>query len=536
MSEALPLRDYQRAAIEKLGEGWQGEENRLAVILPTGAGKTVVFSHLANLMHAQHGVRTLIIAHREELIQQAAAKVRAIAPHLRVGVVKAASDDHQDVDVVVASIQTLAVRRRREAITNIGLIIVDEAHHAAADTYVAVLKHFGAWRGLPVAGFTATMGRAEGGLAEVWQSVVYQRDILEMIRDKHLVDVRGKTVVVDGLALDDVKSRGGDFQDGQLGQALEDSDAAEVVADAYLEHAADRPGVVFTPTVETAHIMAKAMSAVGVPTDVVSGDMPKAQRADVLERYSSGELQVLSNCMVLTEGFDAPWASCAVIARPTRSAPLYVQMVGRVLRPFKGKTDALVLDVAGASTRHRLASICDLTGYEISAPKDEETLTEAAVRSKVGIAFPHPKVQWADVDLFLGSATAWLRTTGGAWFIAAPGPCYYFLIPGAEPETFRIRRWMRETGIQVPDTDADYPLSYAMRWAETYADRHGGSISRRDAAWRDRPATPKQLQVCRNNRIPFKPGVTQGQASDAISIAFASRIVDRWALGTDRAA
>jgi superfamily II DNA or RNA helicase len=191
MSDTLPLRDYQRAAIDKLVDGWQGNKNRLAVILPTGSGKTVVFSHLANLMHRQRGVRTLIIAHREELITQAAGKVKAVAPHVAVGIVKAARDEHQDADDNVASIQTLADRRRREAIAGIGLIIVDEAHHAAADTYVEVLKHFGGWAGLPVAGFTATMGRTEGGLAEVWEEVVYQRDILEMIRDRHLVDVKG---------------------------------------------------------------------------------------------------------------------------------------------------------------------------------------------------------------------------------------------------------------------------------------------------------------------------------------------------------
>jgi superfamily II DNA or RNA helicase len=536
MSDTLPLRDYQRAAIDKLIEGWQGRNNRLAVILPTGAGKTVVFSHLANLMHRQHGVRTLIIAHREELITQAAGKVRAIAPHLGVGVVKAARDEHQDADVIVGSIQTLAVRRRHEAVTGIGLIIVDEAHHAAADTYVEALKHFGGWDGLPVAGFTATMGRTEGGLAEVWQEVVYQRDILEMIRDRHLVDVKGKTVTVEGLALDDVNSRGGDFQDGQLGQAMDDAGAAQVVADAYVEHAADRPGVIFTPTVATAHTMAEAMTKAGIPTGVVSGVMPSAERSSTLERYSNGELQVLSNCQVLTEGFDAPWASCAVIARPTRSAPLYVQMVGRVLRPFKGKTDALVLDVAGASTRHKLASICDLTGYNIGEPDDNETLTEAAVRAKVGLAFPSTKVQWADVDLFLGSATAWLRTVGGSWFIPAPDSCYYFLAPGTEPQTFRVRRWTRAAGMQVPDIDPDYPLSYAMRWAENYAADHGGSIHRRDAAWRERPATGKQIEACRRSRIPLAPGATQGQASDAMATAFASRVIDQCVSGIQQAA
>lgn len=527
MADTLPLRDYQRTALDKLTERWaEGEKNRLAVVLPTGAGKTVCFAHLS-VDHVRRGIRTLVIAHREELLTQAAGKVKAVAPHLKVGMVKAERDEHQDADVIVASIQTLAVRKRREAITGIGLVIVDEAHHAAADTYVEVLKHFGAWRGLPTAGFTATMARQEGGLAEIWEDVVYRRDILEMIRDRHLVDVRGKTVVVDGLALDDVKSRGGDFQDGQLGQALDDSGAAEVVADAYREHASDRPGVVFTPTVATAHTMAEALTKTGITTGVVSGDMPKAKRAETLRAYAARELQVLSNCMVLTEGFDAPWASCAVIARPTRSAPLYVQMVGRVLRPFQGKADALVLDVAGASSRHRLASIVDLTGYEIGAPKDDESLAEAAERAKVpGLSIPTSKVAWQDVDLFHNSDTAWLRTDAGNWFVSVPD-AYYFLIPGSEPETYRIRRWLRQAGVQTPDEDPDYPLGYAMQRAERHADQHGGSIARREASWRTRPATPKQMEICRKHRLPVGTGATQGMASDAIAVFFASRTLDR---------
>ncbi|MGW4975416.1 DEAD/DEAH box helicase [Streptomyces mirabilis] len=530
MSETLPLRDYQRAAIDKLIAQWRTGKVRLAVVLPTGSGKTVVFSHLANLMHKRQRVRTLIIAHREELIQQAASKVKAVAPHLRVGVVKAERDEHQDVDVIVASVQTLAVPRRRHAITGVGLVIVDEAHHAAAPTYVDVLKHFGCFDRTPTAGFTATMKREDGGLVTVWEEVVYTRDILEMIRDRHLVDVKGKAVTVDDLALDDVASRGGDFQDGQLGQALDDSGAAKIVADAYQEHASDRPGVVFTPTVATAHTMAEALTSAGIPTGVVSGEMPRDERADTLGKFSTGEYQALSNCMVLTEGFDAPWTSCAVIARPTKSAALYVQMVGRVLRPWEGKKDALVLDVMGSSSRHKLASIVDLTDYDVSAPEDEETLVDAARRSDTGLALPMSAFAWQDVDLFHNSDTAWLLTRGGAWFVSVPD-AHYFLIPGRTPETFRIRRTMRGTGVQVPDVDADYPLEYAMRWAEVYAARHGGSISRRDASWRARPATDRQIAACRKQRIPLHPGATQGAVSDLMAVHFASRAIDRYVAG-----
>jgi superfamily II DNA or RNA helicase len=531
MPEALAPRPYQTEAIDALLNGWQGSHNRLAVVLPTGSGKTVVFSHLA-LKLAQAGHRSLILAHREELIGQAAAKIRAVAPHLRVGIVKAAKNQHQDVDVIVASTQTLAVEKRRNDITGVGLVIVDEAHHYAAATYREVLDHFGCFRIMPTAGFSATLARQDGGLGDVWQEVVYKRDILQMIRDRYLVDVRGKRVVVDGLALDDVKSRGGDFQDGQLGQALDDAGAAQVVADAYLEHAADRSGLIFTPTVATAQHMAEVMTANGIPTEAVWGGMSKDERAAVLERFRKGDTQVLANCMILTEGYDAPWASCAVIARPTRSAPLYIQMVGRVLRTWPGKTDALVLDVTGASTRHQLASLVDLSDAEIGTVQDGETLTEAADRAldgepDTGLLRPG-SIQWQDVDLFHGSKLTWLSTYGGTPFLAV-ADAEYFLVPGEYPEMFRIRRWKKGEGITAAPNDMDLPLEYAMSWAEKYAEHHAGALVNRSAGWRNRAASEAQLDTCRRNRIPVQRGATAGEVSNALAVHFASTRIDRYA-------
>ncbi|NUL03574.1 DEAD/DEAH box helicase [Streptomyces lunaelactis] len=529
MPETLPLRDYQRAAIDALHTGWQAGGIRLAVLLPTGAGKTVVFSHLAAEMHAR-GIRTLVIAHRDELIQQAAAKIRAVAPHLRVGVVKAERDEHEGYDVIVASIQTLASPRRREAIREIGLVVVDEAHHAAAPTYMETLQHFGCFGRTPAAGFTATMKRENGGLAEVWEQIVYTRDILEMIADGHLVDVRGKAVQVEGLALDDVKTRAGDLQDGQLAQALDDSGAAEVVADAYLEHAADRPGVIFTPTVDTAKSMTDVMNKRGIRTATVWGDMHRDERTETLKAYGKGDIQVLANCMVLTEGFDAPWASCAVIARPTKSAALYVQMVGRVLRPWKDKQDALVLDVMGASTRHKLASLVDLTEREMTAPEEGETLAEAALKEdqETGPRLAQRGIDWQDVDLFHNSETRWLQTRGGTWFIPTGGESL-FLTSGSEPQTFRIRLWDRERGPLAPDPDPEYPLEFAMRWAEIFAQRRAPQLARKAARWRSGQPSPKQRQLAKSLRIRVPADATAGDVSDLVDVAFASNRIDRWA-------
>ncbi|MFH8410691.1 DEAD/DEAH box helicase [Streptomyces sp. NPDC018019] len=538
MPEMFAPRPYQSDAIKALISGWQGSGNRLAVVLPTGAGKTVVFANLiSELLPQLNGARALVIAHREELLDQAAAKVRAVRPDLRVGVVKAERDEHHDADVIVASIQTLAVERRREAIRDVGVVIVDECHHAAAPSYMTVLEHFGAWRGLPVAGFTATMTRADGGLAEVWQEVVFTLDILDMIEDGYLCDVRGKRVIVQGLDLDAVRTRAGDLQDGQLGQALEDSDAGPVVARAYQEHAAGRPGVVFTPTVATAQSMAEAFTAAGIPAAAVWGDMGRDERAAVLDRYRSGEVQVLANCMVLTEGFDAPWTSCAVIARPTKSAGLYCQMAGRALRLSEGKSDALILDVMGASTRHKLASIVDLTGRTVTVSDEMQTLREAARASEEETRrrLDASRVQVEEVDLFHTSTARWLRTDSGVWFIPVDKKMFVFLVRNPVDRTYWMRRFDPERGVVGPKQDEPLPLPDAKGWLERQARAMGSRwLASRSAPWRSRPASVKQLGFCRMKGIAVPPGSTAGEVSDLQAVHQFSAILNR--LGVSAAA
>jgi superfamily II DNA or RNA helicase len=529
--ETFTPRPYQAEAIKALISAWNGERNRLAVVLPTGAGKTVVFANLiSELLPQLNGHRALVIAHREELIEQAAAKIRAVRPDLRVGVVKAERDEHQDVDVIVASIQTLAVERRRNAIRDIGVVIVDECHHAAARSYMTVLEHFGAWRGLPVAGFTATMHREDGGLADVWEEVVFTLDILEMIEDGYLCDVRGKRVIVEGLDLDSVKSRAGDLQDGQLGQALDDSGAAEVVAEAYRLHAGDRPGVAFTPTVETAQSMAEAFTAAGISAAAVWGAMPRDDRVATLERYRRGDLQVLTNCMVLTEGFDAPWTSCAVIARPTKSASLYCQMAGRALRLWEGKKDALILDVMGASTRHKLASIVDLTGRDVEMQDEEQTLREAVreAEEKAKRLLDLSRIQVEEIDLFHGSNVRWLKTDSGVWFIPVTDAAYVFLIRNPADRTYWLRRFDFNNGLVAPKNDVPLPLTAAKAWLEQQARAMGSRwLASRSAPWRDKPASVKQLNFCRLNGIRVPPGSSAGEVSDLQAIHQFTTILNR---------
>lgn len=385
---------------------------------------------------------------------------------------------------------------------------------------------------MPTAGFTATLARGDGGLGDVWSEVVYQLDILDLIEAGHLVDVRGKRVVVQGLDLDRVKTSAGDLVGGQLGQALEDSNAAAVVAQAYREHAADRPGVIFTPTVSSAQVMAEVMTEAGIPTGVVWGEMPREDRRATLARYAAGHLQAVANCMVLTEGFDAPHTSCAVIARPTKSPGLYVQMAGRALRlsPETGKRDALILDVVGASTRHKLASLVDLSSEAVSEVREGQSLRAAAEMARAVTPTVLPVLRVEDIDVFGGSRVRWLRTYKGTWFIPA-GELLLYLIPDHAASGYRLRKWSDGRHL-TPSRDIAFDLADAMHWMEEHARRVVSSaLLARAASWRSGRPTERQLKFCRFHRIPVPPGSTAGDVSDLQDVHRASARLDTTLVG-----
>lgn len=576
MTELLKLRDYQIEAVTNTFEAIRLGTNRPAVVLPTGAGKTVIFSWMANKWKTDGNTsRTLILVHRDELVTQTVKSLKGVAPGLRVGVVKANRNEHENVDVIVASVQTLRLRQRHSQIRNIGLVIVDEAHHASADSYRKVLDYFGCFAPTcecdpgeagrihrpycpvyagtvtPAVGFSATLSRSDrGDLASVWQEVVCRRDILDLIPE-HLCDVRGRLVTVDGLSLSDVTVRAGDLAAGSLTEALLTSDAQSFVVRAWLEHASDRPTVVFTPTVEAMHAFAAEFAKAGIPTGSVWGAQPAEDRALVLKRYASGDIRVIVNCMVLTEGFDAPWTSCVVIARATRSAELYVQMVGRALRKHPGKYDALVLDVVGASADHRLATLVDLTSQRVRAVQEGETLAEAAVREREAGSpdLSTYTVSARDVDLFHRSPSAWLRTYEGVYFLASrcqepTGRCttvpydgrsramkcgthVYFLWPDDDGTySIGVRSTIRAGGRYLREK---LDLETAMSWAEQIAEEEDATVSTRAASWRKKKGKPSEAQTnyALTLGLAFPETVTKPELSDMMSIHIASRMLDK---------
>lgn len=587
MSALLPLRDYQVEAIKELHSRWDAGDTRVPMVLATGLGKTVIFAHLiADWVRSNVAKRVMVLVHTDELVQQAVKKIKDVAPKLHVGIVKAERNE-VTARVIVASVQSLRSAKRRDQIRNVGLMIIDECHHSSANTYRSILHHFGALAhgdgfeptDVKVAGFTATLARGDKQkLSDVWQECTFSRGIAFGIRRGYLLDVRGKRIVVPDLDLSTVKKSGGDYQDAALGDAMDAALAPSVIASAYLEHASDRKGLAFWPLVATAEHGANAFNEAGIPSAVIHGGTPREERRLILKKLHTGEIQVVHNCGVLTEGFDEPTVSCVVNARPTQSAPLYQQMVGRGLRPDlslppEARGDCLVLDVVGVSRTHNLRTLIDLSER---APSDldmedgesllelEDVLDAMEEAEKAGFEDLEPEeyqgpVAAEDFDpLARTGVGAWLRTAGGTYFLPVGNQAYVLILESAEPNLFDVA-WLTQAPNALLYTECPgtpylsnsqtcacggghvggqgdltehqaLPLDMACSWAEEVLEDLGGAaaLSRAGAkaGWRKRKVSYQQEKMMLKYGIVREKHWKFGDANDRIDEVIGSRRID----------
>lgn len=533
----LKPRLYQMQAIEAVEYAWQRDHQRPAVVLPTGAGKTVTFAHLVSrYVKGESGSgRVVVLVHRDELAKQAREKLVSVVPDLEVGIVKAEQND-TDAPVVVASVQTLFNSVRRQQLHDVGLVVVDECHHYAAPAYREVLEELGLFDGSVLGvGFTATMNRSDSyGLGDIWEDVVYERDILWGIANGFLVDVRAESVTVDDLNLAEIARNHGDYQEGKLGDALIASGASDVVARSYVEKAGNRQGIVFCPTVACARDFLKSFRSHGIATELVIGDTSIDDRQASYDRYRRNVTQVLVSVMALTEGFDMPQAEVAVVARPSQSPSLRIQMIGRVLRPFPGKDEALVLDVVGAVSGGALTGLTDLSRTEV-VPAEGESLSEALVRSEDEAANVERdviagKATYATVNLFKGSDAAWLQTHGGIWFIPTK-KCLVVLKPQDDGK-FRVARTHSCYRAKGEDaawlTDRAMSLELAIAWGEQLAIGIDPVVADRSRDWRKNRRKPSEKQFAQADRLKleYHPKIRKNELSDMISVHYASKMLD----------
>lgn len=363
----MELRPYQQAAKAAVLDEWDRGVDKTLLVLPTGTGKTIVFSAVTEEA-VKRGGRVLILAHRGELLEQAADKLEK-STGLRSSLEKAESSCLGSwYRVAVGSVQSLQRPSRldRFAPDYFSTIIIDEAHHCLSDGYQRVLEHFSAAK---VLGVTATPDRGDmRSLGQYFETLAYEYTLVQAIRDGYLSPIKALTVPL-RLDLSSVGVQNGDFKVGDLGTALDPY--LDAIADEMLKNCADRKTVVFLPLVKTSQKFRDILNAKGFRAAEVNGESD--DRAEVLRDFEAGKYNVLCNSMLLTEGWDCPSVDCVIVLRPTKIRSLYSQMVGRGTRLYPGKDHLLLLDFLWHTERHEL---CHPAALVAESPDVAKKMTE----------------------------------------------------------------------------------------------------------------------------------------------------------------
>ena len=595
------LRPYQNEALAAIGGSFLAGTWSQIVVLSTGSGKTEIFSRLRQSplrpwldAFPERQQKILVIAHREELIEQAAAKFRIANPDLNIGIEKAERRASWMDDVVIASVQTLQGKRLLTLNPDdYRIVIVDEAHHAAADSYQAVLQHFGLlppaslkpktkadaaavagsrvlfqgwWRehhpNRLLLGVTATPARGDAiGLEWTFQKITFERSLRWMIENGYLSPLRGYLVDTQ-LSLDGVKITAGDFNQGQLAEAVNTPERNRAAAIAWQAQCAGRRTLGFSVDIQHARDLAGAFQQLGIAgADWVSGDDP--ERASKVERFRRGEIGVLFNAQLLTEGFDLPAVSAILMAKPTTSQTLYMQMIGRGTRLADGKQDCIVLDVVDVSRRHSLVSLGDLFGLPATFDlKGAGALDTAALVERLQAENPDAVITGStieavrkaitELDLWKVRESAAVTQFAALLWIEDNATKYHLPLPQRAPaadgepgaldpnaaapaERVELREGMlggwaivhvvgterREIGIADTLQDA---FTKGERWVENVRP-DVARMKSREATWLGRKPTNKQRQLLKKLKSPIwnKPDMTRGEASALIDQVFARK-------------
>ncbi len=369
------------------------EFDRVLDVVPTGGGKTVIFSLEAQRREAR-GQRTLILAHREELIDQAIKKLHT-ATGIRAEKEKAEFSASLDSPVVVASIQTMLKRLDKWPKDHFGLIVCDEAHHSLSVSWQTVLKHFAA----QVLGVTATPHRGDKkNLGQFYQTIGYETGLFDLVDQGYLSRITLKSIPLQ-INLNGVGSAAGDFKADDLGSALEPY--LDQIAAAIKEQAEFRRILCFLPLIATSQKFVAACEKIGLSAAHVDGESP--DRAEILQRFANWEFDVLSNAMLLTEGFDDPGIDCVCVLRPTRSQPLFAQMIGRGTRVMQGKRNLLILDFLWLHKDHAIVRPAHLIAKD---EEEAEQITKMSQEQCAGLPADLAAQMPLDLQSLAGDAVA----------------------------------------------------------------------------------------------------------------------------------
>lgn len=559
-------RSYQSAALAAIDRGLDAGIQQQLLAMATGTGKTVVFSQLPQALAHKLPGQQLVIAHREELIDQSIAKIREINPTLRIDKEKAQHKaDPSQADVIVASVATLGRKNnpRLKAYNwqNFDKYVIDEAHHSPASTYMNILNASGMLT-IPgnrlLLGVTATPQRADGkALAQIYKKIVYSYTMRQAIEDGWLVDVKGVRIATD-TSLDGVKTVAGDFAQDELANTVNTPKRNQLIVKGWKDHGGNRSTIGFTVDIQHALDLAAMFQHYEVKAEAIWGNDP--DRASKLQRHRAGEITVLCNCGVLTEGYDDWQVGCIILARPTKSGVLFTQMVGRATRLEEGtgnlidhehncyvKKDCIVLDVVDSTFKHSLITLPTLMGLNGKLNLQGKSLVksvqsiEAAQREFSHIDFStladitQLKSFIESVNLFTvkfpeeveaNSDLSWMRAPSGGFVLNLPKKNQagqetgggQFRITQNLLDTWEIIAIIGDKKFKAERPNIEEAFSAADNLLQDKAAEHL-KILRRHEKWHGDPATVGQLnflrKIYKGKALP--DNLDKGTASKLIS-------------------
>lgn len=546
------LRPYQGACVDAVLAARDRGLQRVLVIQPTGTGKTTVFSELTGRFH-EDNARSLVVAHRDELLDQAAQRISLQNPTLRVGIEGGDNRAPNGCDAVVAGVQSIGREGcKRLAWLDPKLMVIDEAHHAPAPSYQAAMKNAGVYDGKCFCvGVTATPHRMDNhplhgdNECAIFEEVVYEYSLLEAMRDNYLCDIKGFRVSTD-IDLSQIKTTGGDYNQKQLSAAVNTGPRNRAALRHWAETCQDRRTIAFCAGVDHAKQVAEVFRDAGIRAEHVDGGMKSQEREAIIRRFRTGETQVLSNVDICTEGFDAPECSCVLLLRPTKSWALYTQMVGRGLRLADGKPDCIVLDVVDNTARHNIASVpallglpadMDLQGNSLRAAANKfgslDAMTQAALFKKPS-TFDSLSTKITAIDMLGQMAIpdhlrsvarlSWLTLGEGRYLLSLGDHCRVELCTDAIGDWHGVLTRPNTTAvIWSSGTDDRFAIQEAEDLVyDLFPD--AGRFSAR-ARWKTDQPTEKQIAFLVRCKVPQEEinAMTRGDASNYITMKIEGR-------------
>lgn len=556
----MQARPYQIESLDAIGAFIGKGGRRGLVSQPTGTGKTNVFCWQTLRMREAGDVSSarpaVFLADREELLQQPLDRISEMDPWLRVGVEKANKRTVSGTEVIAASVQSVGRANDRLANITPGLVIIDECDLAAAESYHLALRKWNCFKpgGPLVLGFTATPKRLDkqalhSADGAVFQEIIYSYPIRRAIQEGYLCPIRGYRVQTD-VDLDNVGRVGDDFNQGQLADAVDNELRTLAVIARWKELARERRTIVFCVSVAHAEHSAELWRehAPGIVSECVHGGMRPEERAGIMRRFKSGQIDVLTNVDIATRGFDVPEISCVVLERPTKSWARYMQMVGRGTRICEGKDDLIVIDVVDNCTKHSLATVPAILDLPPSIDLNGATLEEAAqamdelkqrgaggileavagdkAKSPRNLAEVRALMERVDLlasvvvpdEVLKASKFAWIRQPGGGWKLNCGADRDCLMVPNALGiYELTARHGQRVYGPHGLGTDDFVAALKKADGKVTGAWKDSAAIADHSAGWRRGCVSNKQAGMLRFLGLDPKLYRNAGEASNAIA-------------------